>query len=329
METRTTYTVGDLHGSPVAVEGAPIVSARGLGKSYGGRPVLVDLDLDVARGEVLALLGPNGAGKTTAVEILATVRRPDTGTATVAGLDVVRDAARVRGVLGLTGQYAAVDDLLTGRENLELMGRLAHLPRGDVRGRARELLALFSLTDDADRRVRTYSGGMRRRLDLACGLLARPAVVVLDEPTTGLDPRSRNELWDVVRDVVAQGTTVLLTTQYLAEADALADQVVLLDAGRVVARGTPAELKRRVGTASVHVELADGTRRALATDGSTADVRRALAEVEALAASGGTSVAHWELTVPTLDDVFLELTGAPASGAPDPAADPTRTEVPA
>jgi ABC-type multidrug transport system ATPase subunit len=306
-----------------------MVSARGLGKSYDGRPVLVDLDLDVARGEVLALLGPNGAGKTTAVEILATVRRPDRGTATVAGLDVVRDAARVRGVLGLTGQYAAVDDLLTGRENLELMGRLAHLPRGDVRGRARELLALFSLTDAADRRVRTYSGGMRRRLDLACGLLARPAVVVLDEPTTGLDPRSRNELWDVVRDVVAQGTTVLLTTQYLAEADALADQVVLLDAGRVVARGTPAELKRRVGTASVHVELSDGTRRALATDGSTADVRRALAEVDALAAAGGTAVAHWELAVPTLDDVFLELTGAPASGEPDPAADPTRTEVPA
>jgi len=290
-----------------------MIRARGLGKSYDGRPVLDGVDLDVARGEVLALLGPNGAGKTTTVEILATVRRPDTGTATVAGLDIVRDAERVRGVLGLTGQYAAVDDLLTGRENLELMARLAHLPRAEVRSRARELLALFSLTDAADRRVRTYSGGMRRRLDLACGLLARPAVVVLDEPTTGLDPRSRNELWEVVRDVVAQGTTVLLTTQYLAEADALADQVVLLDGGRVVARGTPAELKRRVGSAAVHVDLADGTHRSLPTDGSTSDVRSVLAEADAFAAAAGQAIAHWELAVPTLDDVFLELTGSPTS----------------
>ncbi|MFS0702413.1 ATP-binding cassette domain-containing protein [Cellulomonas sp. 179-A 4D5 NHS] len=286
----------------------PIVLTRGLRKSYGGTPVLDGLDLEIGRGEVLALLGPNGAGKTTTVGILTTLVRPDAGTATVAGHDVVREPDRVRHVISLTGQDAAVDDLLTGRENLHLMANLAHLGRREVRGRSTDLLDLFDLAGAADRQVRTYSGGMRRRLDLAVSLLARPQVIFLDEPTTGLDPRSRLALWEVIREVVAAGTTLLLTTQYLDEADRLADRVAVLDRGRVIAEGPAAELKRRVGSAHVELTLADGTTERIETDASVADVRRILAGVE----DRGLPVDHWRVAVPTLDDVFLTLTGAPA-----------------
>lgn len=287
----------------------PMIEVAGLRKTYGRTDVLRGVDLRVGTGEVVALLGPNGAGKTTTVEILATLRRPDAGTVRVAGFDVVPQADRVREVIALTGQFAAVDDLLTGRENLRLMARLAHLGRKDGRRRADALLDLFDLADAADRLVRTWSGGMRRRLDLAAGLLARPRLVVLDEPTTGLDPRSRADLWQVIRDVVAAGTTVLLTTQYLDEADTLADRVVVLDHGVVVADDTAAELKRRVGQAHVHLELVGGGVQRIPTDASVADVRRVLAEVEA----DGRPVTGWRIATPTLDDVFLTLTGPAAA----------------
>ncbi len=290
----------------------PMIEARALRKAFGPTTVLTGVDLAVPRGQVLALLGPNGAGKTTTVEILSTLLRPDGGTAAVAGHDVVREPDRVREAISLTGQYAAVDELLTGRENLRLMARLAHLPRSAGRARAEELLALFDLEDAADRLVRTYSGGMRRRLDLAVGLLTRPAVLFLDEPTTGLDPRSRSDLWAVIRDVVAAGATVLLTTQYLDEADALADRVAVLDHGRVIAQGTAAELKRGVGAAHVELQLADGRTERVATDASVPDVRRILADVELRRLP----VESWRVAVPTLDDVFLTLTGRPTEAAP-------------
>ena len=286
---------------------APVVVARGLRKSYGDLTVLDGVDLEVGSGEVLALLGPNGAGKTTTVRILSTLLRPDGGTAHVAGKDVVRQPAEVRAAISLTGQFAAVDDLLTGVENLHLMARLAHLGRAEVRSRSAELLELFDLTDAGRRVVKTYSGGMRRRLDLAVGLLARPQVVFLDEPTTGLDPRSRNDLWDVIRSVVAAGTTVLLTTQYLEEADQLADRIAVIDHGRVIANGTARELKGAVGSAHVELRLKDGTEERITTDGSVPDVRRILADIE----RRGVDVDTWEVRSPTLDDVFLTLTGRP------------------
>jgi len=291
---------------------APVVVARGLRKSYGDLTVLDGVDLDVGKGEVLALLGPNGAGKTTTVRILSTLLRPDGGTATVAGNDVVRQSAQVRAAISLTGQFAAVDDLLTGEENMHLMAKLAHLGRAEVRTRSAELLELFDLTDAGRRVVTTYSGGMRRRLDLAVGLLARPQVVFLDEPTTGLDPRSRTDLWDVIRSVVAAGTTVLLTTQYLEEADQLADRVAVIDHGRVIADGTAPELKRAVGSAHVELRLRDGREERIVTDGSVGDVRRILGDIE----RRGVDVEHWEVRSPTLDDVFLTLTGRPTEPAP-------------
>ncbi|TKR23263.1 ATP-binding cassette domain-containing protein [Cellulomonas hominis] len=290
---------------------APMIETRALRKAYGSTTVLTGVDLAVGRGQVLGLLGPNGAGKTTTVEVLSTLLRPDGGTATVAGHDVVRAPDRVREAISLTGQYAAVDELLTGRENLRLMARLAHLPRAAGRSRGDELLELFDLVDAADRLVRTYSGGMRRRLDLAVGLLTRPAVLFLDEPTTGLDPRSRSDLWTVIREVVAGGATVLLTTQYLDEADALADRVAVLDHGRVIAEGTATELKREVGAAHVELRLPDGRAERIATDASVADVRRILADVEARQLP----VESWRVATPTLDDVFLTLTGRPTAGA--------------
>ena len=286
---------------------APVVVARGLRKSYGDLTVLDGVDLDVAQGEVLALLGPNGAGKTTTVRILSTLLKPDAGTAYVAGKDVVKQAADVRAAISLTGQFAAVDELLTGVENLRLMARLAHLDRREVRTRSDDLLELFDLTDAGRRVVKTYSGGMRRRLDLAVGLLSRPQVVFLDEPTTGLDPRSRNGLWDVIREVVAQGTTVLLTTQYLEEADQLADRIAVIDSGRVIANGTAPELKSAVGSAHVELRLKDGESERIQTDGTVPDVRRILADVE----RRGIAVDTWEVRSPTLDDVFLTLTGRP------------------
>jgi ABC-2 type transport system ATP-binding protein len=223
------------------------VVARGLGKRFGDTWVLRDVDLDVPAGTVLGLLGPNGAGKTTAVKLLTTLLAPSEGGATVAGIDVAADPQGVRENIGLAGQHATVDELLTGRHNLEMIGRLNHMGRRAAKARAVELLERFALTDAGERLTKTYSGGMRRRLDLAASLVTAPPVLFLDEPTTGLDPRARNDLWDLLRDLVAGGTTLVLTTQYLEEADQLADDIVVLDHGRIIARGTPAELKAHVG----------------------------------------------------------------------------------
>jgi oleandomycin transport system ATP-binding protein len=223
------------------------IQVQGLVKRFGETTALDGIDLAVDTGTVLGLLGPNGAGKTTAVRVLATLIKPDAGQATVGGFDVVRDAHRVRQLIGMTGQYASVDENLTGTENLVLIGRLLQIPRNEAKARARELLERFGLTDAASRAAKTYSGGMRRRLDLAASLVGRPQMLYLDEPTTGLDPRARIELWDLIRQLVAEGTTVLLTTQYLEEADELADDIAVIDHGRVIATGTPDELKQLTG----------------------------------------------------------------------------------
>src|SRR3954469_9344947 len=229
------------------------IEAEGLKKRFGDTQALDGVDLAARQGTVLGVLGPNGAGKTTAVRILATLLRPDGGHATVGGLDVVRDAAKVRREIGLTGQYASVDETLTGTENLVLIGRLLDLSRRDAKARARELLGLFDLEAAADRRAKTYSGGMRRRLDLAASLVGRPSVLYLDEPTTGLDPAKRDDVWAMIRDLADDGVTVLLTTQYLEEADALADAISVIDHGRVIAHGTPAELKHLAGGQTIEV----------------------------------------------------------------------------
>src|SRR5688572_4375749 len=234
-----------------------VIQAEGIRKSFGDVQALDGIDLSAPPGTILGLLGPNGAGKTTAVRILTTLLPPDGGTARVAGYDVVRDAAALRSQIGLAGQYAAVDENLTGFENLEMVGRLYHLGRGPSRERARELLERFELTDAAGRLAKTYSGGMRRRLDLAAALVARPPVLFLDEPTTGLDPRSRLGLWETIEARVAAGTTVLLTTQYLDEADRLADRIAVIDHGRVIEEGTPDELKAQIGGERLEVRLED------------------------------------------------------------------------
>src|SRR5262245_35555182 len=233
------------------------IEAEGLVKRFGKTTALAGVDLAVRPGAVLGLLGPNGAGKTTAVRVLATLVRPDAGRATVGGYDVEREPDRVRSLIGLTGQYAALDEELTGAENLLMIGRLLELSRADAKARAAQLLERFDLVEAGKRLVRTYSGGMRRRLDLAASLVSRPEIIFLDEPTTGLDPRARGEVWQIVRDLSAEGTTVLLTTQYLDEADRLASDVVVVDHGRVIASGTPAALKARVGGQTLDVRAAD------------------------------------------------------------------------
>ena len=283
---------------------ANAITVRGLGKAFGAVPVLRGLDLDVAPGEIFALLGPNGAGKTTTISILTTLLRPDEGIATVAGFDVAREPGEVKRRIALTGQSAAVDDVLTGVENLVMLCRLSGLGRRTASARARELLERFDLADAGSRRVGTYSGGMRRRLDLALSFVVAPQVLFLDEPTTGLDTRSRRELWDVIRSLAASGTTVFLTTQYLEEADLLADRIAVLDDGRIVAVGTAAELKARVGVDTLELHDDHGELlRAVPTDGTVGGVRRALDGLDAAGADGIVSLRR-----PTLDDVFLALT---------------------
>ncbi len=299
------------------------VIAQGICKSFGDQVVLDHVDLAVETGSVLALLGPNGAGKTTMVRILATLVRPDAGTATVAGHDLIGDPVGVKRSISLTGQYAAVDDVLTGQENLEMMGRLLRLSRRESQMRARALLSEFDLLDARHRRVKTYSGGMKRRLDLAISMIERPRLLFLDEPTTGLDPRSREQLWSTVRQLVGDGVTVLLTTQHLEEADELADTVAVLDHGRIVARGTPEELKASLGTEMMRLQFADPTiyRGALgrlypartdegsrtidvATGGTADEVLRMLGRLE----DAGTPAIKVSTYRPTLDDVFIALT---------------------
>ncbi|MBA2497377.1 MAG: ATP-binding cassette domain-containing protein [Acidimicrobiia bacterium] len=309
------------------------IYAEGLRKSFGDVVALDGVDLAVPPGAVLGLLGPNGAGKTTAVRILTTILGADAGRAEVLGIDVLRHPEQVRARIGLAGQYAAVDDNLTGRENLRLVGRLTHQHRAAIGARADELLERFGLGDAADRPAKTYSGGMRRRLDLAAALVHKPAVLFLDEPTTGLDPRSRIDLWGVIEELKADGASLLLTTQYLEEADRLADRISVVDDGRVIAEGTAAELKARLGTTIVHVDLpdagrADAAKHALASVGPTevsedrrsvevnvTDGGRALVEVIRRLDEAGVEPLSMTVREPSLDDVFLTLTGRPPSPA--------------
>ena len=303
----------------------PAILVEDLAKRYGEVEALCGVSLQVPTGTVLGLLGPNGAGKTTAVRILTTLLRPDAGRAEVLGIDVCSDPERIRASIGLAGQNAAVDENLTGRENLRLVGRLTHLEPAVITERGDELLARFDLADAADRLVRTYSGGMRRRLDLAAALVHRPPVLFLDEPTTGLDPRSRTELWAVIEELVALGTTVLLTTQYLEEADRLANRIVVIDHGTVIAEGTSSELKGRLGATVIEVGFAghdDAVRAAggletigsVTVDGqqlrlSVADGAAAMLEVVRMLDAEHMQPVAMALREPTLDDVFLSLTG--------------------
>jgi ABC-2 type transport system ATP-binding protein len=315
----------------------PAIEARGLVKNYGETRALCGLDLDVPRGTVLGLLGPNGAGKTTAVRIFATLHPADAGTARVAGFDVVDEPDEVRKRIGLTGQYAAVDEHLTGTENLVMIGRLNGLAKADARVRARQLLDRFDLTDAAERPSRTYSGGMRRRLDLAASLVARPEVLFLDEPTTGLDPASRLALWSVIREILADGTTVLLTTQYLEEADALADEILVIDRGEAIARGTSRQLKDQIGGERIEFTVADPTRtgeaeqlvRPFAIGDLTVDHHRGtvsfpvdvehdhLVDTVRALDTAGIRLDDLSLRRASLDDVFLALTGHTAESSAD------------
>lgn len=290
----------------------PAIDVRGLRKSFGTQVVLDDLDLTVHRGEVFALLGPNGAGKTTTINVLTTLTRPDAGTAEVAGIDVARDPDGVKRRIALTGQSAAVDDVLTGAENLQMLARLSGLPRRAAGRRAAEVLERFDLADAATKRVGAYSGGMRRRLDLALSFVVTPEVLFLDEPTTGLDTRSRRELWDVIRSLADAGTTVFLTTQYLEEADQLADRIAVLDGGRVVATGTAEQLKSRIGGDTVELRDDHGELlREVPTDGTVSGLRAALDVLDEAGAQGVVSLRR-----PSLDDVFLALTTPEARRVP-------------
>ena len=305
------------------------IRAEGLVKHFGETKALDGIDLEVRTGSVLGLLGPNGAGKTTAVRVLSTLIRPDAGQATVAGYDVVRDAHQVRQLIGLTGQYAGVDEMLTGAENLLLIGRLLGIPKDDAKARATELLADFGLEDAADRAAKTYSGGMRRRLDLAASIVGRPRLLYLDEPTTGLDPRARLQLWGLIRTMVASGVTVLLTTQYLEEADELADDIVVIDHGKVIATGTPDELKAKTGAQCLNVRPAETSDISTVTTvvgdltHSTPDVEGGLVTAPVVDPAvlpavvrrlddAGIVITELSLRSASLNEVFLSLTGHPA-----------------
>jgi ABC-2 type transport system ATP-binding protein len=306
------------------------IEASGLVKAFGETRAVDGIDLAVRRGSVYGVLGPNGAGKTTTIRMLATLLRPDAGRARVLGHDIVEEADAVRGAVSLTGQLASVDEDLTGRENLILLGRLLGLRRAEAKGRAGELLDAFGLADASGRLVKQYSGGMRRRLDIAASLVVTPQLMFLDEPTTGLDPRSRNQVWDIIRVLVAEGTTILLCTQYLDEADQLADGIAVIDHGRVIAEGTPAQLKASVGGGALHVRLLDPEQRPeaerllarelegvrtepdpAALSAPCADTDRGAEAIAALSRSG-VGVADFSLGQPSLDEVFLALTGHPA-----------------
>src|SRR5947199_3301883 len=328
----------------------PAVSVEGVRKSFGATAALAGVDLIVPEGTVFGLLGPNGAGKTTLVRVLATLLTPDAGRAEVFGRDVVAEAPAVRELLGLTGEFAAVDEILSGRENLVMFGQLFDLSAAEARRRADELLERFDLADAADRPARTYSGGMRRRLDLASSLLTRPRILFLDEPTTGLDPRSRNQIWAIVRELRREGTTLLLTTQYLEEADQLADRIAVIEHVKVIAEGTGSELKDRVGGQILELELSsaaqrDEAQRVLAREGcgepepdeppdrltlpAPRDGLELIEEAAAELRRAGIGVSDLGLRRPTLDDVFLQLTGAAPSedGGPPPAVVAARTRA--
>jgi ABC-2 type transport system ATP-binding protein len=306
------------------------IIADGIYKSFGKVKVLEGLNLKVKRGSILALLGPNGAGKTTTVRMLTTLMDIDAGSATIEGYDVVKDADKVRSIIGLTGQYAAVDEYLTGRENLKMMGRLYHLSKADTARRCEELLQQFDLIDAADRAAKTYSGGMRRRLDLAVSLIAAPPIIFLDEPTTGLDPRSRIAMWDIIKSLVNGGSTILLTTQYLEEADQLADRIAVIDNGHVIAEGTANQLKEQVGKERIELTFASDTIFAKAQKALVAETTKEDADRRTISIANDTgvkklkslletlekanvSVDSLSLHKPTLDDVFLQLTGHEAS----------------
>ncbi|GAA1969457.1 ATP-binding cassette domain-containing protein [Kitasatospora viridis] len=330
MTTQTAPAPND-QGQQTAAPGSNAVEARGIVKHFGDTKALDGVDLTVRQGTVLGVLGPNGAGKTTLIRVLSTLIRPDAGTAVVGGFDVLRQPRQLRRTIGLTGQYASVDELLSGSENLYLIGRLLDLSRRDAKARAAELLERFSLTEAAGRPAKTYSGGMRRRLDLAASMIGRPRVLYLDEPTTGLDPRTRNEVWDEVRRMVAEGSTVLLTTQYMEEAEQLATDLTVVDRGRVIANGTVDGLKRQVGGQTLRVrpsrpaELPEMAR-TLAERGLAALVdeqegllnvpvtgEQQLTEAIGLLGGRGFGIAAVDTVVPSLDEVFLAITGQPTA----------------